>query len=587
MFMFLWFSLSDFEVGLCFFFFLPSSHLGVVFFFLRELVHQCSLTIIPSSALFGFLSSFTLPNMESIVAELQKTHRRLRTTQAYLDSEEKPSLLLGALKKSSLAQVMSYRRGEALSTLAAVSPSARLFSEIASNGRSRTNLNIPLTGDAFLHELQYNFKALQPVDNISWWLRRCPLNIRARDADALNQILAAEPAVYDKLKSLYIGKRELNTYVPSNILHQLEELSVAGDAALLRAVDPASLTELRVLRVYKCAEDTYAIVCKIPSLRKLFIEGLEVSMPTMHDMASAASLEQLTVTTSTIGSLEGFEMCTKLQDVRFHYCAGMEVLSSLAAAPHLRTILGQSIGVYQLKGLAKSPELEVLELSSCKSLRRLSPVAGAARLKTILVPNSDVDDINGLAMCLLLETLNLNDCKNLTSLTPLAGAPHLRYLYAAGTDVRDVTGLARCPLLEVLDVSYCENLTTLDCLAGSPHLQQLIAAGSGVRAIDGLATCPELVSVNFSGCYYLTSLTQLAGAPSLAKIWASRSSVSNIDYIGTCPVLESVDFKYCTDLRSFAPLAKAPKLSLIIAAKKSLANIECPPELLPLIKEKI
>ncbi|KPA80252.1 hypothetical protein ABB37_04553 [Leptomonas pyrrhocoris] len=524
--------------------------------------------------------------MDALVAELETLHSHLRTTQAYRDSEAKPSLLLDAVEKNALTQVMSYYRGDALSTLAAVSPCARLCSEIASNGRRRTNLHIPLNCDAFLHELQYNFKALQPVSNISWWLERCPLSIRAKDADALNELLTASPAVHEKLKSLYIGKREMNTSVPVNVLHQLEELSVSGDAALLRAVDASQLTELRTLRLYKCAEDTYAILCRIPSLQSLFIEGLEMSTPSMHEMAFAKSLVQLTVTTSTLGSINGFEVCANLHHVRFHYCSGMEALSSLAAAPHLWTITGQSIGVHQLRGLAMCPELEVLELSSCKSLRRLSSLSGATHLKRISVQGSDVDDISGLAACLLLETINLSGCAHLTSLSPLSGAPRIRHIYAAGTGVRDVSGLASCPLLEVLDVSYCENLSSLACLAECPHLKQLLAAGSGVSVIDGLATCPELTSVDFTGCYNLSSLSALAGAPKLAKVVAPRSAVNNIDNIGKCPELESVDLKYCKNLQSLAPLVGAPKLGLIIAARKSLTNAMCPEELLPLIKEK-
>ncbi|KPI84079.1 hypothetical protein ABL78_6857 [Leptomonas seymouri] len=524
--------------------------------------------------------------MDVIVAELENAHRHLRKTPDYVESRGNPSLLLGALKKNALAQVMSYKCDGALATLAAVSPSARLYSEITSNGRRRANLNIPLSGDVLLHEMQYNSKALQPVSNISWWLERCPLNIRATDAGVLNQILAASLAVCEKLKSLYIGKRELDTCVPENVLCQLEDLSVAGDAALLRAVDAASLTKLRTLRVYKCTEDTYTILCRIPSLQSLFIEGLEVSTLSMHDMAFAKSLVKMTVSTSTLGSIGGFDVCTNLHHVRFHYCSGMEALSSLAAAPHLRTITAQSVGIFQLRGLAACAELEILELTSCKSLRRLSPMAGAASLKKISVQGSDVDDINGLSACGLLETINLSDCPHLTTLSPLSGAPCLRYIYAPGTNVQDVSGLAMCPLLEVLDVSNCVNLTSLAPLAGCPNLQELLAASSSVSDIDGLATCPELVTVDFTGCYNLTCLSALAGAPKLAKLLASRSAVCNIDNIGMCPQLKSVDFKYCTDLHTLEPLLGAPQLSSILAARGALGNMVCPAELLPLIKQK-
>lgn len=525
--------------------------------------------------------------MDAVVAELVAEHRRLRSTKSYRDSEQKPSQLLGAVRSNCLAPILSYQRSGALCTLAAVSPAARLYSEIASNGRTRSNLNIPLSGDLLLHELQYNFKALQPVDNISWWLQRCPLNIRVKDADALHHILSAPPALSDRLASLYLGRREMNAYVPPSVLYRLEELSVAGESALLRAVDATQLTRLRTLRVHRCAEDTYAILCQIPFLQHLFIEGLEVATPSLRDLASAPTLKQLTVVTSTLGSMSDFDVCTALHHVRFHYCSGMESLSSLATAPHLRSITGQSIGVYQLKKLAGSAELEVLDLLSCKSLRRLSPLAGAATLKTILVPNCDVDDIEGLAACQLLETLNVNDCMHLTSLSPLAGAPCLRRLYAAGTDVRDISGLATCPQLEVLDVSYCFNLATLAPLAGSPRLAKLLAGGSGVRDIDGLDTCAALTVVDFTGCINLNSLAALAGAPSLTTILASQSAVSNIDDIGTCPLLETVDVKYCRQLRSLAPLATAPRLLYIIASKKQVAQMECPAELLPLIKEKM
>jgi hypothetical protein len=101
-----------------------------------------------------------------------------------------------------------------------------------------------------------------------------------------------------------------------------------------------------------------------------------------------------------------------------------DALSTLAAAPHLKTITDQSISAYQLKGLAASPELEVLELSFCGSLRRLSPTSGAAHVKEISVQGSDVDEISGLAKC-LLEALNLSDCTHLTSLASRAGAQRI------------------------------------------------------------------------------------------------------------------------------------------------------------------
>ncbi|TPP52920.1 hypothetical protein CGC21_28975 [Leishmania donovani] len=512
------------------------------------------------------------------ISASERAHQSLLPTETYRISGNKGLQLLDALAYDPLALALCSLSGRASFAVAAVSPSARLYSELLFGAIGNSNPTVDLSGNRVFHTVEYGrvpYDLRQVLYFSGWWLKKSALPLKAKGASAMYTLLAAPADVSSRVEAVELGLKEYYALNPYALQPERVDARVTGeiDNALCTALASPTL-HLCSLHVGGCSNTTLQLIWKLPQLTDLSINGMHGAQLSMDRLACACRLKSLSLVGAQFEQLAFFEVCRALVDVNLVYCRDLRSLGPLARAAQLRYLTVSNSDVENIDGLDECVSLESVRFIECERLTSLAPLAGAPRLRTLSATRCALRDIHGLHTCPHLESADFSCCAELLSLAPLSGSPRLKTINAAWSGVEDIQGLHLCPQLETVDFTELKQLRSLTALSGAVRLRVINAMLSGTETVDGLNRCLQLESVNLTDSRRLTSLAPLAGAPRLRILNARGCPVTLIDGLGTCPQLEHVSFQCAKGLTSLLPLAGAAQLRVVDASWTGLQSVD-------------
>ncbi|CAJ1019885.1 hypothetical protein Q4I30_002079 [Leishmania utingensis] len=436
--------------------------------------------------------------MDIWITKLRQAHTCLLADDAYRNSTMKPQRLLGRLEGDALVEILKFAPDNLRLTLAAVSPKARLFSELLES-RLPTNLRLLLDDSTVMHELvceAADVSCVQPLTTVTWWIEKCGIFVSVRGDKAALALLASS-RLRPILRSISLSLLVHVCPIPTDVALHLERIDMCGEAFASLSANFSQMVKLRELHVAHCTSAALLRLSQLPGLLMLSIESRigvasldntnvaenpqqnldRVDEIDMRRLASAHSLQHLRLSGSGLSVMTGFDCCASLATVTVINCGRLLSLSALVHANNLRTISISWSGVRDLGGLSSCACLERISIDTCREVESLAALAGAPRLREVDVFCSGVRDVNGLSSCPCLETLRVAACRLVTDLSPLAGAPRLRIIDASFSAVRNLRGLGTCPSLEVLRLDACVAVEDLSPLADAPRLKCVFVKG--------------------------------------------------------------------------------------------------------------
>lgn len=176
-----------------------------------------------------------------------------------------------------------------------------------------------------------------------------------------------------------------------------------------------------------------------------------------------------------VGTVDDLSVLKKMPNLRALYLEGLQItdISPICEVKSLRELGLNCNPLTSLEGLQGLTELESLDVADTL-VTDLSPIAGCTKLHSINMDITDIADLSPLKQCPAMVSIRAGNTK-VRDLQGISGMRTLRDLYLNESNLQSLAGAQDCPSLVVLDVrntrvsdvSPLQNLTRLAEFNGS------------------------------------------------------------------------------------------------------------------------
>lgn len=308
--------------------------------------------------------------------------------------------------------------------------------------------------------------------------------------------------------------------------------------------------------------DDLSVLKKMPNLRALYLEGLQIT--DISPICEVKSLRELGLNCNPLTSLEGLQGLTELESLDIADTLVTD-LSPIAGCTKLHSINMDITDIADLSPLKQCPAIVSIRAGNTK-VRDLQGVSGMQALSELYLNGSDLRSLEGAQGCPNLEVLDIQYTRA-SDVSPLQGAKRLTVLYAQGTDITKIPHLnSTASRRAFLDVNECHSLWDYSELANIPSFDFLTLDSLPARTLLPYIEGKPIAHLNWAGLDTVSleplSGVKIAGVGKTTggELNLSWSRLETLDGIEHFEGIERLDLKYAFNLEDLTPILKLESL---------------------------
>ncbi len=337
--------------------------------------------------------------------------------------------------------------------------------------------------------------------------------------DVIEQITVKDSLLDAEIRNILHFSADEPIY--SDDLWAIEKLTIPeGTESFDEITHLRSLRELTILG----GDGDLTVLQNLSRLKILNINNIDISDSELKIIGNLAELESLTLNKCFLGTTEGLENATNLQqlDLSNNTIRSITALQNLTALKKL--ILHRNV-VEDLSPLSGCNALTYLDVSF-NALTTLEPIYNLTSLETLIADENEIDVLGFTENFSDLQQLSLARNK-IVDVSSIANCSGLKELDISGNEIFNISPLTELSNMIVLNFSN-NSVSTIPTFDKESALAIIDGSGNKISSVSPLAGLENLTDVLMDNNIDITYVGDLLTCHSLIKVSVANTSVSSV-----------------------------------------------------------